>query len=164
MSCKNLQLIQNRSQTEYPWQSYKQLLSGVGKWGLIAGYKSILQIRWVQTLQQKQLFLGTTSAQACSVKVPLPWETRASPPFKTIGHAEMQTILIPTLLLNPGEFLLWGIPIILPLYIRKTWSNQTCEATGFTFNPQTNPNLPKQHSTVYLSVLNPSSHLYQAIS
>lgn len=110
-SCENLQLIRNRSQAECTFSKLQLTITEVGGlgalWGgVVASYKSLIQIRWVQTLLWKLLLLGTTTVQTCGANVTLPWKTSARPPTKPIENAEKQSILIPTPLLNPREFLL----------------------------------------------------------
>lgn len=118
MSCENLQLIRNRSQADCkfskPWLTVIEV-EGLGAFGgvgrgahaaVMAGYKSLIQIRWVQTLLWKLLFLRTITTQICSVNVTLPWKTRARAPTKTMGQAENQRILISRPSFYPKEFLL----------------------------------------------------------
>lgn len=77
---------------------------GRGDWEagrVMAGYKTLIQIRWVQTLQRKLLFWEQPLHKTIVWILPCLERQEPALPTKTIGNAEKQSILI-----NPSKFLL----------------------------------------------------------
>lgn len=71
---------------------------GRGDWEagrVMAGYKTLIQIRWVQTLQRKLLFWEQPLHKTIVWILPCLERQEPALPTKTIGNAEKQSILTP---------------------------------------------------------------------